>query len=194
VAADPGAINSAGAAYVHAVSDNPNSTLCTVGTECTSGFCVDGVCCDTTCAGGTDDCRSCLIAHTGVAKGKCVHVVASANDVCRPAASGRACDQADACDGTSDSCPLDRVKSMGTVCRPAVGICDRQETCDGSTADCPVNILKSAGTQGKPPGVNATCDPDDFCDGICTACPANFAPYGTSCGTSMSCKGIGRCL
>ena len=96
--------------------------------------------------------------------------------------------------GTGPSCPGDAKRPAGTTCRTAAGPCDVAEVCDGSNNACPANVLRPPGFVCKPAGASAISDPADTCDGRRTSCPANFAPYGTSCGTSMTCNGIDRCL
>jgi hypothetical protein len=143
-------------------------------------------------------CRSqngaCDVAETcdGVSGACPMDGFVSNGTLCRSAAGP--CDAAESCTGASPSCPGDAKRPLGTVCRSAAGACDIAEVCDGSNDGCPVNALRPAGYVCKPAGASATCDPADTCDGLRSSCPASFAPYGTSCGTAMSCSGTGRCL
>ena len=56
---------------------------CGAGSECGSGFCVDGVCCDTACDGGDSDCRACSVAAGGAQNGVCGWVTSNVN-ACAP--------------------------------------------------------------------------------------------------------------
>lgn len=129
-----------GQVYVFQQPGAPDGAPCTLGTLCTSGFCIDGVCCDTACGGGkTTDCRSCLGAHTGGADGTCAAIVPAANYICRQAAA--VCDQPEYCDGLSDSCPADGLYQLADrhLCRAATS-CSRESYCDGSSARCPPTL------------------------------------------------------
>jgi hypothetical protein len=48
-----------------------SSIGCTLGSDCASGFCVDGMCCNTACTG---TCQGCSYAVTGLADGTCGNV------------------------------------------------------------------------------------------------------------------------
>jgi hypothetical protein len=48
-----------------------NGSICTLGSECLSGNCVDGFCCNTACAG---PCQACSNAKTGGANGTCTPI------------------------------------------------------------------------------------------------------------------------
>jgi hypothetical protein len=93
-----------GEAYVFALGLSPNGTPCTMGSECTSSYCVDGRCCDSACGGGSaSDCQSCLGAQTGGSDGTCGIITRAARYSCRAATS---CSHATYCDGSSASCPV----------------------------------------------------------------------------------------
>jgi hypothetical protein len=67
--------DAAGSAYVYDIQLAGGGTACTSGSQCTSGFCVDGVCCDNACGGGsTTDCLACSIAAGATADGTCALV------------------------------------------------------------------------------------------------------------------------
>jgi len=94
------------------VLDVPNGGACAAGSECQSGFCVDGVCCDTACGGGAVDCQACSVAAGAAADGTCATL--AAGKTCRPVVSS--CDVAETCDGSSLSCPADAFLQDGLVC------------------------------------------------------------------------------
>jgi hypothetical protein len=222
--ASPGGTTSAGAAYVFTdgkPNGDPcaAATDCQSG-FCADGVCCNTAC----GGSSDTDCQACSSAKGAATNGTCGATQAAANFVCRASAgacdvadkcdgtgtacpmdakqpstftcrgSAGVCDVAETCTGTTNNCPGDAKKSNTTVCRAAAGACDMAELCDGSNNTCPANALKPMGTMCKAAGASATCDPADVCDGTRTSCPANFAPYGTACGTGLSCNGIGRCL
>ncbi len=49
----------------------PQGSLCSAGTDCASGNCVDGFCCDTACAG---TCQACSAAKSGSPSGTCGNI------------------------------------------------------------------------------------------------------------------------
>ncbi|MDI3291843.1 hypothetical protein QHF83_51515 [Polyangium sp. 15x6] len=158
----------AGAAYVFSVSRDPDGTACTSGTDCASGFCVDGVCCNSACGGGaTNDCQACSVATGALADGTCGPRVQGS--VCRAAAG--VCDAADVCNGSSLFCPADAKVSAGTVCRAAVDVCDKAETCNGSSNNCPSDTKASASTVCR--AAVDVCDQIEFCSGFSNTCPAD---------------------
>lgn len=75
-----------------------NGTTCAQGSDCDSGFCVDGICCDTACDG---ECASC-------STGTCTP--SPAESVCRESSGD--CDLAEVCDGSSLTCPEDLMLPM----------------------------------------------------------------------------------
>jgi hypothetical protein len=143
---------------------------CRSNDECKTGFCVNGVCCDTACDGG---CGVCNLTST---VGTCS--AAFSGTVCR--AQADACDVAETCDGTSLTCPTDRVASVGKVCRVANGPCDLSESCDGTTKTCPADGFKPTTTVCR--ASTGVCDAAETCNGTSAACPADaFAPATTVC-------------
>jgi MYXO-CTERM domain-containing protein len=98
--------------------------ICTMGSECLSGLCVDGVCCNNACDG---DCEQCDASGN---EGSCTPL--QADTECR--ASAGECDAAEACDGTSGQCPADANEPDGTTCSD--GVCDGGECLpEGSGGD-----------------------------------------------------------
>jgi hypothetical protein len=98
---------------------------------------------------------------------------------CRPAVG--ACDVAESCDGSSNDCPSDTIKPVGSPCRLAAGDCDIPEFCDGVVGTCPVDA-KSTGTCRTAVGA---CDATESCDGVTNDCPADaLEPAGFTCRTA----------
>ena len=178
---------------------------CSSGSQCSTGFCVDGVCCDTACNGGCGACNlpgkvgTCSARSNGTtcraAAGTCdiaetcdgTALSCPASSFVPPATTCRAaagtCDVAETCSGSSAACPPDAVAPPTTVCRPAAGACDAPESCTGSSTACPANVLKPAGITCRPSG--GSCDVVETCTGGSPACPNDtFLPASTVCRTS----------
>jgi hypothetical protein len=131
----------------------PNPT-CTVGTQCASGFCVDGVCCDAACNG---PCQSCSLAGN---VGICSSVKNAQDDTCNGESTcsgsgtclkalGKTCDASSAC--ASGNC--------------ADGVCCASATC-GTCQSC--SIAGSAGVCAPVPmgQQDADCSLTRACDGL----------------------------
>jgi hypothetical protein len=87
------------------IAQYPLGINCSAGSECLSGFCVDGRCCNTACDGGdTTNCQACSIAAGAASNGTCA--TSTAGTVCR-ASVDLSCDLAETCSGTSTACPPD---------------------------------------------------------------------------------------
>ncbi|HEY0194552.1 MAG TPA: hypothetical protein VGC42_25745 [Kofleriaceae bacterium] len=183
--------DSSGAVYVFAppsAHGNPNGGSCRADAECASGACVDGVCCNRACGGGAPgDCQACSVAAGAATDGVCGPRVAGT--VCRGSAGG--CDVAETCDGSSTSCPDDRLVASNVVCRPSAGACDVAEKCTGSSPACPADRLASAATVCRP--ADGSCDVRETCTGDLPLCPPDQLRPNLSI-----CKGLlglpGLCL
>jgi hypothetical protein len=179
----------------------PNGGVCSVGTECESGFCVDGVCCNTACDGL---CQACSAQDQETAQ----------NGTCGPAKAGtdphddcaddgaQSCDRDGTCDGTGQC----RNYPNGAPCGATTCVANSVtgQTCDGSGtcrsdstvpcgaflctggacttvctsfADCSDNAFCSNGRcdPKKPPGGSCNSPADcanGFCvDGVCCDTP-----------------------
>ena len=167
---------------------------CSEGSQCNSGFCVDGVCCNAACGGGAaGDCQACSVAAGATVDGQCGRIAAGV--VCRPQIGD--CDLAETCNGTALACPTDRVRPRSFVCRGAAGGCDLADSCDGTTKICPADRLRPPTFTCRPK--NGVCDVADRCTGDSAACPPDgFAPPSTqcrarngACDVAESCTGSG---
>jgi hypothetical protein len=142
-------------------------TSCALGTECTSGSCVDGVCCDTACAGL---CQACSTAKKG----------GGANGTCGPIAAGSdpdsecAATAASTC-GTSGACD-----GAGACQRWAAGTSCGANVCAGSLVT--PKLCDGAGTCAS--GAGTDCAPYACASGACK----------TSCATSADCAGSNVCV
>ena len=163
-------------------------TACTAGTECTSGFCVDGVCCNTACTGV---CTACSAAMKGQgADGTCGNVAAGLNPnsdcTMMPAST---CGTTGVCDGTG-ACQL---YAAGTTC--AAPSCNGETHTNASTCDGLGNCNAGTMTSCSPyvctvGGCKTSCASDadciatDFCSGgVCA--PRRSA--GSSCTANDNC-------
>jgi CSLREA domain-containing protein len=141
-----------------------------------------GEACDEGAANGAAD-SCCTAACTLVAAGT----------TCRPAAG--ACDVAEACTGTSATCPADAVRAGGAACRAAAGICDVGETCTGASPACPPDAFVSAGTVCRTAA--GVCDVAETCTGTSAACPVDALraagracrPVSRACDLAEACTG-----
>ena len=105
------------------------------------------------------------------------------------------------CSGASATCPVDGVRTAGTVCRAAVAPCDADDLCNGSSDEC-VDVRRPRGTlcravQRGDDG--ATCDVLDVCDGLSVTCDIDrVAMRGTSCRANATtlddeCRAVRTC-
>ena len=141
---------------------------CSSGSQCPSGFCVNGICCDTACNGG---CGACNLAGS---LGTCTAL--SNGTSCRSSAGP--CDVAEACNGSSLNCPSDAFAPTSTVCRSAADVCDLAENCPGNAAACPADAKKFNGTACTDDNNPCTTD---LCNGTSNACQHAAGNAGTQC-------------
>jgi hypothetical protein len=148
----------------------PNGDACVLGTECVSGFCVDGVCCN---AGCTGTCQAC----TAVKKGSGV------NGVCGNIGVGldpdNECFGGLSCSGAG-TCSL---LANGMSCT-SNGECTSNFCVDGVCCSSVCNTLCNACTATKK---------NSGADGTCGAIAANLDP-DNECAGATSCSGGSSCL
>ncbi|MEW5741485.1 MAG: hypothetical protein AB1938_21365 [Myxococcota bacterium] len=183
--ADPGQLlGGRGMFRTLALTYASNGTACADGTQCNTGYCIDGVCCNTSCGGGdTTDCQGCSTAAGAAADGTCGFLPST--HVCAPAVGP--CDVPDTCPGNSQYCWQDTVVDAGTVCRAAAGACDVAEVCDGMDAGCPADGLAAAATVCRASA--GACDLEEVCTGSDAQCPADGLASAT-----MACRAsAGEC-
>jgi hypothetical protein len=166
-----GGINGGATVNAAELYDPSNGLRCTSGSQCASGFCVNGVCCDTACNQGCGACN--LTGKVGV---------------CSPIASGTLCrgvagpcDVPESCSGTSVVCPADTFLDGGTTCRLAAGECDLTENCTGTGPACPPDLKLATGTPCPDDGNVCTTD---LCDGTNAICQHAAGNAGTICRTA----------
>ena len=174
---------------LHKLTDGES---CSQAGDCLNGYCVDGVCCNSSCgAGVANDCRACSVATGAAVDGICGAVSSAMAIECR--ASSGPCDQAEVCNGTSTSCPVNAYSAAGSVCRDATGPCDVAETCTGTSASCPADAFATATTVCR--AKSGDCDIEEHCSGASASCPADtVAASGTTCrATAGNCDEAEHC-
>jgi hypothetical protein len=159
-----------------------NGKACTAGTQCTSGFCVDGYCCGTACTGACQTCSktpgTCqnVTAGTTDPRGICVGECATgcgatgcgyrpSTTVCGVSCVGNTLTNGGRCTGTSEAC-------AGTSSAPCAGglYCADGKTCKTTCttgADC----------------VSGLCDTTS---GTCGAAPVDAGPDVSDVGIDSS--------
>ncbi|HRI69801.1 MAG TPA: hypothetical protein PK156_36480, partial [Polyangium sp.] len=157
---NPGECNGGGACN-QTQSPQPNGAACTLATQCTSGFCVDGVCCDSSCPAA---CYACSAAKKGQ----------GASGTCGPISSGTDPDnecQFAECNG-SGGCTTPTNLPNGTGCNGNTqcasmncvdGVCC-DTACTGTCVACSAT-KKGQGTDGTCGPIKYDTDPDDECFG-----------------------------
>ncbi|MBI5535808.1 MAG: hypothetical protein HY898_24025 [Deltaproteobacteria bacterium] len=190
---------------------------CSNGSDCSTGFCVDGHCCNTTCAGGCDSCAS----------GTCTPVAAGdpgANPSCSPylctgiASCPTQCTSDAQCISTyycawDGSCKLR--KSQGTACNANAGqdclqtnchVCAGTSTCsDGFCCNTPCAGSCDVCAQSLGATANGTCTtaPAGYsgsltcspllCDGTSTGCPSE-CQSDANCASTHYCDKNKACV
>jgi hypothetical protein len=89
------------------------------------------------------------------------------------------------------ACPVDVLKTAGTVCRSASGTCDVAESCNGSSAACPVNAFKVSGItcdDGQLCTYNDVCNGAGSCGGTTITCGGGDACSTTVCNGTSTCE------
>ena len=180
----------------------PQGSPCSVGGDCTTGFCVDGVCCNSACGGGaTNDCPACSVGMGAVASGTCTLLSGS------PCNDGNACTQTDTCQAgacvgsnTVNCSASDSCHDVG-VCNPATGLCSNPTKLDGASCDdgnacTQTDACQSGICLGSAP---ISCSPSDQCHvagtcnpatGICSN-PAKI--NGATCNDGNACTQADSC-
>lgn len=132
---------------------------CTLGSECSTGFCVDGVCCDSACK---DRCHSCALPS---APGRCTEspLGVDLRAECGPALS---------CSGTCGKGGVCTNNATGSQCSPSV--------CTGATTGKGAAYCKGRGV---------TCTPEEAVAFDCGEyiCDPAFGACRTSCTSSEGC-------
>ena len=177
---------------------------CRMGSECRSGFCVDGVCCDQACTGTCLSCAvqgsvgSCVPADIGTdPRDQCADegVTSCGRDgvcdgagACRKYPSGAVC-KAAACSGSTMTL-VARCDGNG-ACTPAATQPCVPFTCDGTTG-CHTTCTTDANCTAPNTCVNGSCGkkPQGVTCSTATECNSGFCEQGVCCGAA--CTGLCR--
>ncbi len=157
---------------------------CHAGTECGSGFCVDGICCENSCSG------SCEFCGDATMPGKCVAVTGAPRGT-RAACAGAGTMCGGSCDGTiRATCTY---AATTQECRPpscASNMATLAANCDGKgacpapqTVSCGANVCAGPICSG---GCSATqpCGAGNYCaGGVCMP----KKPAGQACSAAGDC-------
>lgn len=169
-------------------TDQANGATCSAGTQCQSGFCVDGVCCNGACGGVCLACSAATKA-SGVDDGICDFAKngSDPHDNCQ-AQGAPTCQQDGECDGKG-AC---RKYALGTVCGPTSCVnnvqtgyaCNGAGSCLGGQAiDCGA-FLCTSGACKTSCTTEADCASDGYCDaGVCKT----EQPNGQPCSVKEAC-------
>jgi len=147
---------------------------CSVGSECSKGFCAGGVCCDRSCTGA---CEKCSAATNGL----CTYTKGT---VC---SAGTECLSAAVCSDSSGSCPAPVPKSTTTLCGTAptcAGNTQSASYCDGA-GNCGLRTNKACGLY--------TCVSGTGCRTSCTTNADCISSTSAFCGPSGTCTTNSAC-
>ncbi len=159
-------------------SDNPNGTPCMLGTECDSGFCIDGVCCESACDGLCEGCD--VLGHLGA----CVPEP-NGEWGTSPSTSETDCPACEVCDGKSACRPVDTAlfpddsRDPGNLCGDPTdpSTCGRTGMCEDGLGVCALYPTSEWCANGCPTPGNELfsyhCDGEGKCvqDEISSPCP-----------------------
>jgi len=144
----------------------PDGQPCVMGSECTSGDCVDGLCCESACA---SVCSACSAAKTGGTDGQCESspvgqdpdVECSATQTCNGSgACAFTCDQEPSPPG--GSCPA--ICTGGCLDGTCIIPCNTDSACEGDTINCPAGFA-----------CTVECGANDGCKNTTVNCPSRYA-------------------
>ncbi|MFI5298039.1 MAG: FG-GAP repeat protein [Polyangiales bacterium] len=183
-----------GQTEVMVVAPTNTGAFCSVASDCTSGFCVDGYCCNSACTG---PCQACSVTGS---LGICAPVPAGSwprgdRAACSTIGLGTGCGWA--CDGsdgsachaarTSTACGTAGCASSTTF--TAVGSCDGAGNCNQATQACaPYTCVGSACLTSC--AHDSDCQPNNWCNaGACTSVYAQ----GAMCTSNDQCS-TGACI
>jgi len=147
----------------------PLGSVCSAGTQCASGFCVDGVCCENSCTGVCMSCNQ--AAYRGY---------------CRTDPDNTPCPDADKCNGTE-------------VCRSGACVAGTPLDCNDNNACTTDSCNSSSGCVHNPANEGQSCSDGNVCNGqeVCLSGQCR-APAPLNCNdnnpcTADSCDPINGC-
>lgn len=166
---NPGACNGA-SGCTQPQAQGPNGSACTLATQCTSGWCVDGVCCNAPCA---TNCVACTAAKAGQGTDGTCSYVKNGIDPENECTNGE-CNGAGACVASSN---LPNGSQCGTGTQCLSGQCVDGVCCN--TACTGLCVACTAAKQGQ------------GTDGVCGPIKYDFDPEGEC--VDGACNGLGVC-
>ena len=191
-----------GAAYVFGLARSQGDS-CTLGSECSSGFCADGVCCNTACAAGV--CDACSVATGAATNGTCSLFTGTTCNDANPCTQTDTC-QTGVCTGASPvTCSASDQCHTAGICSVATGVCSNPSKADGTGCnDANANTTGDVCTAGTCAGVDhcvgVTCSALDQCHtaGSCTdhatgACSNPAKANGAGCDDGTICTQTDTC-
>ncbi|HRI67976.1 MAG TPA: SUMF1/EgtB/PvdO family nonheme iron enzyme [Polyangium sp.] len=163
-----------------------NGTACTSGTQCPTGYCVDGFCCDQKC---DNKCMACSVAKKGSGVDGICGSIAYDTDPDNDCPVG-ACDGKNQCKNYNSVACISAAQCLSNYC--VDGVCCNN-ICMGSCQACTA-AKKGSGQDGVCSSIKAATDPDNECSnsdcngsGACTTTPQPTFPNGTPCTSATQC-------
>ncbi|HVY40151.1 MAG TPA: hypothetical protein VHM31_19560 [Polyangia bacterium] len=157
--------------------------ICSLGSECASGNCVDGVCCSSA------SCDSCQVCNLTGNAGTCGPVALGAAEphqrcvAAPPCGFDGTCNGAGACRNTSAGTSCGAASCTGAM-STAAGVCDGSGSCAQTAIPCPGHLQCGATACLTTCANNGDCVTGYTCQsGICT----NLKPLGTTCALGTEC-------
>lgn len=167
---------------------------CLAGSDCTTGYCVDGVCCNSACSG---TCQACTAALTGQTTGTCASVTDGTDPGSEcPTEAASTCGTTGVCQGGAcayhaSSTQCGAASCSGSV-QTAASYCSGSGTCvAGSQTSCPAPYVCGPSTTCQSCSDGAKNGNEWGVDCGAAGCPG--CPNGTACTSSTQCAS-GQCI
>lgn len=168
---------------------------CSQGSQCASGYCVEGVCCDSSCTG---TCQACTVAFKGSGTNGTCGNIAPNTDPQNECAAGD-CNGLGACGAPPGASPDGSACASGNTCSSGYcvdGVCCGS-ACTGLCQACTAS-KKGSGTNGTCGPIDAGIDPDNecsagHCNGAGTCATVIVLGNGSGCSNNAQCSS-GACV
>jgi hypothetical protein len=170
-----------------------NGAACSISSQCSSGFCVDGVCCNSACNG------LCQVCNLTGNLGSCAYIAANSDPSDECAGTGT-------CGGTCNGAGACQFPSLGLACvvpNDGAGTCNGLGTCVPNTLLGNGLACTSASQCQSGYCVDGVCC-NSTCGGLCQACNLagsvgacanipNSQDPANECAGAFTCNGAGGC-